>query len=269
MPLPFLSDVSRPAVIGMIHAPALPGTPGCGLSMTEIVARVREEAGIYADAGVDAVLIENMHDVPYLRGGVGPEITAAMTAVAVAVAAMVPQPVGVQVLAAANREALAVAVAAGLQFVRVEGFVFGHVADEGWLDACAADLLRYRRQIGAEQIQVLADIKKKHSSHAVTADVTLAETARAAEFCGADAVVVTGGATGEATAPTDLAAVRGACALPVLVGSGVTAGNAADYAAADALIVGSSLKVDGYWRNALDPERVATLLAKIAVVRGR
>ena len=96
-----------------------------------------------------------------------------------------------------------------------------------------------------------------------------ARPARAAEFCGADAVDVTGGDTGEATAPTDLAAVRGACALPVLVGSGVTAGNAADYAAADALIVGSSLKVDGYWRNALDPERVATLLAKIAVVRGR
>lgn len=268
MPLSFLPDVARPAVIGMIHAPALPGTPGSALPMAEIVARVREEAGIYADAGVDAVLIENMHDVPYLRGGVGPEITAAMTAVAVAVAGIVPGPVGVQVLAAANREALAVAVAAGLQFVRVEGFVFGHVADEGWLDACAADLLRYRRRIGAGQIQVLADIKKKHASHAVTADVTLAETARAAAFCGADAVIVTGGSTGEMTDPADLDAVRRACDLPVLVGSGVTAANAADYAAADALIVGSSLKADGHWRGALDPQRVAALLESLAAVRG-
>jgi hypothetical protein len=36
-------------------------------------------------------------------------------------------------LAAANKAALAVAVAADLQFIRAEGFVFSHVADEGWL----------------------------------------------------------------------------------------------------------------------------------------
>ena len=51
-------------------------------------------------------------------------------------------PVGVQILAGANREAVATAAAAGLQFVRAEGFVFGHVADEGWIDASAGPLLR-------------------------------------------------------------------------------------------------------------------------------
>lgn len=63
----------------------------------------------------------------------------------------------------ANKEALAVAMASGAQFIRAEGFVFSHVADEGWMDSCAAELLRYRRAIGAEDILVFTDIKKKHS----------------------------------------------------------------------------------------------------------
>ena len=109
----------------------------------------------------------------------------------------VPLPLGVQVLAAANREALAVALACGAAFVRVEGFVFAHVADEGLMEADAGALLRYRTAIGAEQIRVFADIKKKHSSHAITADVDVAETARAAEFALADGVIVTGAATGQ------------------------------------------------------------------------
>jgi uncharacterized protein len=266
MPLSFLSPLATPAVIGMLHVPALPGTPRHASPLPQIQAQVAAEAEALAAAGVHALLLENMHDAPYLRGRVGPEIVAAMTAVAVAVTTAVDVPVGVQVLAGANREALAVALAADLSFVRVEGFVFGHVADEGWLDADAGILLRYRRQIGAEGIQILADVKKKHAAHTVTADVTLAETARAAAFCGADAVIVTGGATGDPAAPTDLAAVKQACALPVIVGSGVTAANVAHYAAADALIVGSSLKQGGHWQGAVDPARVAALLAAVAAL---
>jgi membrane complex biogenesis BtpA family protein len=255
------SDSPRPALVGMIHVPALPGAPRHESSMADILAAVADEAEVYADAGVDGVILENMHDVPYLRGAVGPEITAAMTAVAARTGEIFPGPVGVQVLAGANREALAVALAAGLQFVRVEGFVFGHVADEGWLDACAGPLLRYRREIGAGHVQVLADIKKKHAAHAATADVSLAETAAAAAFAGADGVIVTGVATGAVAAADDVTTARAACGLPVLVGSGVTADNLADYAAADAVIVGSHLKADGHWRGALDADRVAALVA--------
>lgn len=42
------------------------------------------------------------------------------------------------------------------------------MADEGFLNACAGDLLRYRKQIGAEHVQIFTDIKKKHrlDSHA-------------------------------------------------------------------------------------------------------
>src|SRR5581483_111889 len=139
---------SRPRpVIGMIHVGALPGTPANRLSVARIVEAAALEARVYREAGLDGVAIENMHDVPYLRGAVGPEIVAGMTMVARAVKEIFPGPVGIQVLAAANREALAVVLAASLEWVRVEGFAFAHVADEGLIESCAAALLRYRKQI--------------------------------------------------------------------------------------------------------------------------
>src|SRR5262249_40553671 len=150
----------------------------------------------YGETGVDGVIIENMHDVPYLRGEVGPEIVAAMTAIGQEVKLAAKVPVGIQILAGANIEAMAVAHAAGLDFVRVEGYAYAHVADEGLIQSSAAKLLRYRKTIGATDVQVWADIKKKHAAHSITADVSLGETAETVEFMGADCVIVTGSVTG-------------------------------------------------------------------------
>jgi uncharacterized protein len=247
------------ALIGMLHVGALPGTPAASEPIDRIVARALEEARVYRDAGFTALLIENMHDRPYLKGDVGPEITAAMTAVGREVVREIGLPLGVQVLAGANREALAVAHACGADFVRVEGFVFAHVADEGIIESSAGELLRYRRAIGADRVLVLADVKKKHGAHAITSDVSLVETARAAEFFLADGVIVSGAATGRAATPADVSDVTGAVSLPVLVGSGITAANARDYGAAHGFIVGSSVKAGGRWSAPLDPEAVRAI----------
>ena len=178
------------ALIGMLHLGALPGTPSSSASVQHVVDQAVTEARIYRDAGFTALAIENMHDRPYLKGGVGPEITAAMTAVAREVKRDSGLVLGIQVLAGANREALAIAHASGGDFVRVEGFVYAHVADEGLIESCAGELLRYRRTIGAEKVLIFADIKKKHGAHAMTADVSIVETAKAAEFFLADGVIV-------------------------------------------------------------------------------
>jgi hypothetical protein len=240
-------------IIGMIHVGALPGTPANKLTLARIVADAVREAKIYRSAGLDGVALENMHDVPYLRGGVGPEIVAAMSIVGQAVKAEFGGVTGIQILAAANREAMAVAHAAGLDWVRVEGFAFAHVADEGIIDSCAAELLRYRKQIGAEKIQVWADIKKKHSSHAITADISLGETAHAAEFMRADALIVTGPVTGRAPEPADVEEAKAHCEIPVALGSGMDAANIEKFLpSADAFIVGSAFKRGGHWMNAVD-----------------
>jgi hypothetical protein len=247
------------ALIGMIHVDALPGTPSSAHAIDVIAARAVAEARVYRDAGFTALLVENMHDRPYLKRTVGPEIVAGMTRVATEVRAAVSLPLGVQVLAGANREALAVALSCGAAFVRVEGFVFAHVADEGVIEADAGELLRYRRAIGAGHVRVIADVKKKHAAHAITADVSLVETARAAEFFLADGLVVTGAATGEQTDPAEVAAVTGAVHVPVFVGSGVTADNLARYPGAAGFIVGSSVKRHAVWHESLESASVAAV----------
>ena len=249
-------------VIGMIHVGALPGTPASRHSMRELIDLAVREAQIYRASGVDGIGIENMHDVPYLRGGVGPEIVAAMTLLGQAVKAESHLPVGVQVLAGANIEAMAVAHAAELDFVRAEGYVFAHVADEGLIESSAAKLLRYRKQIGAERVQVWADIKKKHSAHALTADISLGATAETVAFMRGEAVIVTGNVTGDPPKPADVVEARAHCALPVILGSGITADNLAEfYSQADGFIIGTYFKVDGLWTNTVDAARVERLMS--------
>ena len=246
----------------MIHVGALPGTPANRHTVAELEAQAVAEARRYKAGGIHAIGLENMHDVPYLRGGVGPEITAAMTIIARAVKAESELPCGVQILAGANHEALAVAHAASLDFVRVEGYAFAHVADEGIIQSSAASLLRYRRAIGAERVQVWADVKKKHSSHAITSDVSVGETAAAVEFMRADAVIVSGSVTGQEPSDADLSAVTRQCGLPIYVGSGITADNLPRYyALANGFIVGTYLKKDGRWTETVDPERVERLMS--------
>lgn len=270
-PLPAATAAALPAgtgdappIVGMIHVGALPGTPASRLGVAEIVETARREARLLLEAGVNCLAVENMHDTPYLRAGVGPEIVAAMTAVALAVRAESRLPTGVQILAGANREAMAVALAAGLDFVRVEGFAFAHVADEGFIDSSAAELLRYRRAIGAQGVGVWADIKKKHASHVITADISLGQMAVAAEFLRADAVIVTGSTTGRPPTPADVREARDSTRLPVFVGSGVDAENVGSFLpVCDGLIVGSHFKRDGHWANPLDADRVRRFMDRV------
>lgn len=249
-------------VVGCIHVGALPGTPASKLSVDELAAEAAREAALYREGGVDGIIIENMHDVPYLRGGgVGPEVVAAMAVVGRAVKTVCGLPVGVQILAGANVAAMAVAHAANLDFIRAEGYAFAHVADEGWIDSSAAELLRYRRMIGAARVRVWADVKKKHSAHAVTADISLGATAEAIEFMRADAVIVTGNVTGDPPRAEDVREVKARSRLAVLLGSGVDADNLpAFHPEADGFIIGSFFKHEGHWANPIDPRRVRRLM---------
>ncbi len=260
----------RRPVIGMVHIRALPGTPRGELEVSQIAKIAAAEASTLAEAGFEGVIVENMHDAPYVHAGMdgtghGPEVVSAMTLCAAAVREAVGSrlPVGIQVLSGGNREALGIAHTCGLEFIRCENFVFGHVADEGLLTrAEAGPLLRYRKMVGAERVKVFCDLKKKHASHAITADVSLADAAHGAEFFGADGLIVTGAATGREASIEDVAEVREASRLPLLVGSGVTPDNVQSMfeAGADAVIVGSWVKKGGVWTGELDGKRCRQLV---------
>ncbi|XP_055707911.1 uncharacterized protein F13E9.13, mitochondrial [Phlebotomus papatasi] len=265
----FSSSLKCP-VIGMIHIPALPGTPRYSGNFEESIKIVRKEAEIYRNTSIDAVMIENMHDIPYVREqDLGPETTATMTRVALEVRQILQNiPLGVQILACGNQQALAVAKASGCQFIRAEGFVFSHVADEGIVDACAGNLLRYRRQINAEEVAILTDVKKKHSSHAITEDLNLLETAKAAEFFLSDGIIVTGTSTGDPVNPQDLQSLTGKLNIPVLIGSGATIDNIQEYfSKCQGIIVGSHFKKSGHWDGEMCPEKIDAFMKKIQELR--
>ena len=135
-----------------------------------------------------------------------------------------------------------------------------HVADEGLIESSAGALLRYRRSIGGDHIRILADVKKKHSAHAITADVDIVETTKAAEFFAVDGVIVSGVATGEPAESEEVKSVSRAVSVPVLVGSGITAENIRNYPDADGFIVGSSVKRDGLWSNPIDKDRTSAVV---------
>ena len=251
------------ALIGMVHVLALPGTPFYEDNDIDIVKRAVSDARAFQNAGFDGIIIENMFDIPYTKS-VGPEIVAFLSVIATKIRKKINIPIGIQVLAGANQEAIAIAKAANLDFIRAEGFIFGHLGDEGYMDAQAGNLLRYRKQIGAEDIAIWTDIKKKHSSHSITNDISIGETAKAAQFFKSDGLIVTGTSTGVFTNPADIKTVRKFTDLPVVVGSGVTSKNITTYLPiSDAIIVGSWVKKDGFWQNELDLDRLSTLVDSV------
>lgn len=261
---------SKLNVIGMIHLDALPGTPKYSGNFQKIVNKAVEEAKIYQFHNVDGILIENMHDAPYVQDkSLGPEVISSMTRIAIEIKKVLSptMPCGVQVLACGNKQALAVAKACDLQFIRAEGFVFGHLADEGYTNACAGDLLRYRKLIDADDILIFTDLKKKHSSHSITADTSLLETAHAAEFFLTDGIILTGTATGHAADTRDLNDLSGNVKVPLLIGSGVTKENVGDYSNAEALIIGSYFKEEGRWENKLSDDRIRKLMERVKDLR--
>ncbi len=262
-----LFNINKP-IIGMIHVQALPGTPKYKGNIKAVIEKAKEEALVYKRAGIDVLMIENMHDIPYLNRHVGPEIQAMMSIILYEVKNVSGLPVGIQILAGANKEALAAALAAGADFIRAEGFVFAHVADEGTFNSDAGEILRYRKQIQAENVLVFTDIKKKHSSHAITSDVDIVDTAKAAEYFLSDGVIITGSSTGKEPSLEEISDVKKKVKIPVLAGSGITFDNLPDYLKlCDALIVGSYFKTNGNWVSPLDFEKIKKFMKKVNALR--
>jgi len=242
---------------GMIALAPLPGSPRYEEDDAAIREMALSDLSHYVSAGVDVVVLENSHDVPYVRPPFDAGALSLVKDIAADVRARFEGPVGIQLLEAANLEALEVAAACDLDFVRVEGFVFAHVGGAGLIEGCAGELLRLRRRLGAGDILVFGDIHKKHCSHALKGDIDIIDELRQAEFFDVDGVIVTGARTEVPPDVSELKTVRAAAGVPVLVGSGMTPENIAAYMPhADGFIVGSSLRVGGRFMERLAPERL-------------
>ena len=248
------------ALIGMVHLLPLPGSPRWGGSLGEVVERALADARALEAGGLHALLVENYGDTPFTAGRVDAATVAAMTAVISEIRRNVRLPLGVNVLKNDAQSGLAVAAATGARFIRINVHVGAVVGDQGIIQSDAYNTLRYRRLLGAD-VKIFADVQAKHG--VPLAPVELEQEARDCVSRGlADALVVSGKATGEATPLEDVKRVRSAVRdVPLLVGSGVTPDTVSELlSVADGAIVGTFLKRDGRLGNPVDPDRVKRLV---------
>ncbi len=261
-----LFGVSKP-VIAMAHLPPLPGTPrnDPGLSIEQMIERVRADVDNLYAAGVDAVMFCNEDDRPY-QFHAGPEAIATMTRI---VTELRPKdrPFGVDYLWDPIA-AMAVAAATGAAFIR-EVVTGVYESDMGIWAPDAAALYRFRSQINADHIRIFANITPEFASP--LGSRSIARRAQSAVVSSlVDAILIAGPMAG---AEPDLSAVEEAKAAvgdetPVLLNTGAKVENIAAYLrVADGVIVGSSLKVEGYTWNPVDPARAQAFMDAVRRVR--
>lgn len=264
-----ISAAERPRdVIGVVHLPALPGDPGNrdpAAGFGPVFALAMADAAALAEGGCTAIVVENFGSAPFAKGVTGdrmpPHQLAALSIVASRCAAQLSIPVGVNCLRNDGPAAVAIAAAAGLSFVRINVHVGAYVTDQGLIEGEAAATLRYRDALGARGVAIWADVLVKHA--APLAPISATEATKDCIARGmADAVIVTGSATGGEVPLDQLRAVAAAAGdTPVLIGSGLTEANAETLAPwGDAAIVGTALKRGGVLAAPVDVARVRRLV---------
>jgi membrane complex biogenesis BtpA family protein len=253
-PLRTLPDKFLAAMIAILP---LPGAPRYASEDERILAQALADLDHYRGAGADAIVLENSHDLPYIKPPLPGAAIKLMERIAREVRAHFTGPIGIQMLEAANETALEIAHACDLDFVRVEGYVFAHVGGAGLIEGCAGHLLRKRKALGCEHIKIFADVKKKHCSHALTGDLDITDEVKQAEFFLVDGVIVTGARTTEPPSKAELRRVKKHTHVPVLIGSGLTPDNIKGYLPlADGFIVGSTFREGGQFLGKLDHKRL-------------
>lgn len=244
----------------MVHLRPLPGSPLWRGSMEEIVDVALADARAIAAAGADGIVIENFGDRPFAKR-VESVTLAAMTRAIAEIGREVKIPFGVNVLRNDPEAALAVAVVTGAAFIRINVHAGAMLTDQGIIEGDAAATLRRRAALGSE-VAIFADWMVKHA--APLADANPDQSALDLRERGlADAIIVSGRSTGDAADPSRMEALRKLLPdAPLLVGSGLSRENAAEFADADGAIVGTSVKRGGAVDAPIDRRRLAALIGR-------
>ncbi|WOD38120.1 photosystem I biogenesis protein BtpA [Nodosilinea sp. E11] len=243
-------------VIGVLHLLPLPTSPRWQGDLQAVIDRAEQEATALASGGVHGIIVENFFDAPFTKGQVDPAVVSAMGMVVQRLQTLITVPIGINVLRNDARSALAIATCTGAAFIRVNVLTGVMATDQGLIEGCAHDLLRYRKELGSS-VKILADVLVKHARPLGSPNLTTAvqETIHRGM---ADGIILSGWATGSPPSLEDLELAKAAAGdHPVFIGSGADWENIGTLMkAADGVIVASSLKRQGDINQPIDPIRV-------------
>lgn len=257
---------TKKPIIGVIHLLPMPGSARFDGQLDIALARAEQEAASLASGGVNGIIIENFFDVPFTKGRVDTATACAMTLAAQRVKAISGLPLGINVLRNDGKTAIAIASVLEAQFVRVNVLSGAMLCDQGIIEGEAHELMLYRRFLGMEKkIKILADVMVKHAVPLGQWSDIRMQAADTVKRALADALIVTGQATGSAPNTADIDAVRETVPnVPIFVGSGSSKENVAELLQhADGIIVASSVKRQGILENPVDIGKVRTLVEAV------
>ncbi|MCF2143930.1 MAG: BtpA/SgcQ family protein [Candidatus Heimdallarchaeota archaeon] len=254
-------------IIGMLHLPALPGSPKHQLALEVIIEQAKAELDALIKGGVDAILVENYHDAPFLPTAVEEWTVVTMTIIVHEIVKSSSKPVGVNLLRNACMQSLLIAAFSGAKFIRCNFYTGAYVSDQGLIQGCAPELKRLQARLKSFSPPaiplIFADVHCKHAKPLGSRGI-VEEVRDAFERGLADAVIISGARTGVAPTMAVLEALKKHSLGPILLGSGLTAQNAEDYfTRVDGAIVGTFFKKDGKIANPIDRQRVEELVRKI------
>ena len=247
-------------VIGVVHLLPLPTSPKWGGDLQRVIDRAEQEATALASGGVHGIIVENFFDAPFTKGQVDPAVVSAMSLIVQRLQQLVAVPIGVNVLRNDAGSALAIATCVNAQFIRVNVLTGVMATDQGLIEGCAYELLRYRRALGSE-VQILADVLVKHARPLGSPNLTTA-VQETIDRGLADGIILSGWATGSPPSLEDLELAKAAAKdVPVFIGSGASWENIGKLIqSADGVIVASSLKRKGDIQQPIDPIRVRSFV---------
>jgi len=240
-------------IIGMIHMPALPGSPLNSMSIEELTEYAQSESAKLEKAGCDGAIVENVGDTPLYKEDLPPYTVAAMAVIVREVVRHTKIKIGVNILRNGCEEALSIAHMCGASFIRCNVMIGAYATDQGIIEGCSARLARLKKLLGSD-VLIFGDVHVKHAYPIFNVDITYAAQ-DLAERGGADAIIVSGPRSPIPPSVERVRRVKRSVNKPVLIGSGMTLSNVKRfYEMSDGLIIGEpDFKVNGVWGGPSDP----------------
>ena len=252
-------------LIGVVHLSPLPSSANFSGNFRQLVTKAEQEASAIASAGLNGIIIENYFDIPFYKDSVDPAVVASISLITKRIMHLTDKAIGINVLRNDAKSAMAIAYCTGATFIRVNILTGAMITDSGIIEAAAPKLLPYREMLKANNIKIFADVMVKHA-YAMGTPYSIADMAKETVERGlADALIISGLATGSSADIKDVEAVKKALPeVPLLIGSGLNLENAKDFLdVADGAIVATSIKRGKGLTSTIDVNKAEKLLETI------
>lgn len=262
-----MMDRSRfPVALGMIQPEPCPGSyRNTGMSFDEVIELSRKEVQMLQDNGFDGYIIQNRNDAP-VKQHAEPQHIAYMSVLARLLKSEFPDMIQGILINWDGVASLAVADAAGSDFVRIEHTFTGlEVGYAGLMQAQCVEVCEFRKKLGCK-IPVYADVQEIHYEQLGGKKIPDAAW-DAVQNAFADGLFVGGHSTEESIELIQAVRKRLGDEIPIFLSSGSTGDNIGEILKYyDGVSVGTWVK-NGNLKNPIDPNRAKVFMDKVRAAR--